>query len=77
MNKPSENVFILHQYRYKVVPLRRGSRGGAQGARAPLWKKWGHIICPEPMSFLEGVGRGWGGLQLHGLWKRSKQRYQS
>ena len=47
---------------------RRGSRGGAQGARAPppFGKKWGHTICPKPMSFLEGVGVGEGGCMVSG-----------
>ena len=42
---------------YRQARIQRG----AQGARAPLqWKKWGHTICPEPMSFFRGGG-GWGG----------------
>ena len=34
--------------------------GGHRGHVPPLWKKCGHTICPEPMSFLEGVGVGGG-----------------
>ena len=30
-----------------------------EGARVPPRKKWGHTICPEPMSFLEGVEVPW------------------
>ena len=68
----TELIKTVHSGLISLVVSGR-SRGGAQGARAPLWEKWGHTICPEPMSFSEGWGVG----GLHGLWKRSKQIYQS
>ena len=33
---------------------------GGTGGTCPQWKKMGHTICPELMSFLEGWGVGGG-----------------
>ena len=61
-----EKVLDVKRWRKSIMVLRvvtvvvsGGSRGGHRGHVPPLWKKWGHTICLEPMSFLEGVG-GWG-----------------
>ena len=40
---------------------RRGSRRGAQGARAPPMEKMGSHNLPRTDEFLEGVGGGGGG----------------
>ena len=51
--------------------FRRGSRGGGTGGTSPLGKMGSHNL-PRTDEFFRGGGGG-----LHGLWKRSKQRYQS
>ena len=65
--------FIFIFFVFYMYVSRRGSRGGAQGARAPPpLEKMGSHNLPRTDEFFRWVGgRGWGG-GLHGLWKRSK-----